>query len=260
MSSVENVDESDQRATKPCRNCSGGRSAPFPFSMAFQPIVDLEDRRVVAYEALVRGPAGEGASTVLTHVTPDNRYAFDQSCRRRAIELAAGLELGLGGARLSINFIPGAMYEPENCVQATLAAARRFHLPLDRLMFELTENEKVQDVPHLRRILDVYKRHGFVTALDDFGAGYAGLNLLAEFQPDLIKLDMALVRDVDRHAARRCIIAGVLQMTRDLGIGVIAEGVESPGEVAALRDMGVRCFQGYLFARPGFEELPAVTF
>ena len=108
-----------------CGACIDGIAPPFEFSMAFQPVIDLDAGRVYAYEALVRGPAGEPAGSVLDRVTPANRYAFDQSCRVKAIALASRLGLQRTGASLSINFIPGAMYRPENCVRATLAAAQR---------------------------------------------------------------------------------------------------------------------------------------
>ncbi len=87
-----------------------------------------------AYEALVRGTAGEAAATVLGQITLSNRYAFDQACRINAIELASRLGLQTTGASLSINFIPGAMYHPENCVRATLRAARKYGFPLDGLI------------------------------------------------------------------------------------------------------------------------------
>jgi diguanylate cyclase (GGDEF)-like protein len=243
-----------------CGACIDGIAKPFPFSMAFQPIVDIAKRTVFAYEALVRGPGNEGAMEVLGKVTTRNRYAFDQSCRITAIRLAAELGLHETGASLSINFIPGAMYEPRNCIRATLSAARRYGFPLDRLIFELTEGEEVTDKDKLRQIFVVYAEQGFRTAIDDFGAGYSGLSLLTEFQPRIVKLDMQLIRGIDQHPARVAIVRGVLAMCREMGIQVIAEGVETPGEYAVLRDLGVTLFQGFLFARPAFEALPPVNY
>lgn len=243
-----------------CHACAEGVSQPFPFTMAFQPIVSASRRTVFAYEALVRGPSGESAATVLGRVTRRNRYAFDQSCRRTAIQLAARLGIVELGACLSINFIPGAMYEPENCVRATLAAARRSKLPLDRLVFEVTEGDEVLEPAHLNKIFDVYRRHGFRPAIDDFGAGYAGLNLLAEFQPSIIKLDRKLIQDIDLSLAKQSIVRAILSICSDLGITPIAEGVESEAEYHLLRRLGIDLFQGFLFARPGFEALPVPVF
>lgn len=242
-----------------CGACSEGIAPPFPFTMAFQPVVDLAAGRVYAYEALVRGPEGQSAASVLGQVTVANRYAFDQSCRIKAITLAS--ELGLLGsdANLSINFLPGAMYRPENCIRATLAAARRYGVPQDRLIFELTENEEITDYDHLGRIFDVYRAQRFRTALDDFGAGYSGLSLLAQFRPDVVKIDMALIRGLDSDARRATIVRGMVEICRELGTQVVAEGVETAAELAALREIGVSLFQGFLFAKPGFQQLPQVA-
>ena len=242
-----------------CGDCSSGLIAPFPFSMAFQPIVDVVAGRVHAYEALVRGPAGEPAVTVLSQVTRANRYAFDQFCRVKAIELASRLGMVESGATLSINFIPGAMYRPENCVRATLAAARRHRFPLDRLQFEVTEGERVDDPDHLTAIFREYRARGFRVAIDDFGAGYAGLGLLARFQPDVIKLDMGLIRGLDNDRVRRAIVGAVLSVCAELNITAVAEGIENRAELDALRELGVRLVQGYLFAHPAFEQLPAIS-
>jgi EAL domain-containing protein (putative c-di-GMP-specific phosphodiesterase class I) len=100
---------------------------------------------------------------------------------------------------------------------------------------------------------------GFGTALDDFGAGHAGLALLAKFQPDIIKLDMELIRGIGDSLPRRVIVDGVARMCRQLAITLIAEGVETVEELDALRAIGIRYVQGYLIARPAFEGLPPIA-
>ncbi|HZG08200.1 MAG TPA: EAL domain-containing protein [Allosphingosinicella sp.] len=227
--------------------------------MAFQPIVDLETGRPFAYEALVRGTNGEGAGEILSRVTSETRYAFDQKCRVKAIETAARVGLLETGAKLSINFLPNAVYSPKACIQLTLRTAAATGMPTDRLIFEFTENEEMAEPSHVADIVGTYKQMGFGTALDDFGAGHAGLNLLARFQPDIIKLDMELIRGIEASLARRVIVDGMARMCRKLGIVLIAEGVETDGELRALRDLGVRYLQGYLFARPLFEGLPPIA-
>ena len=101
---------------------------------------------------------------------------------------------------------------------------------------------------------------GFATALDDFGAGHAGLGLLAKLQTDVVKLDMELIRGIDSSMPRRMIVDGVVRMLERMNIGVIAEGIETEGEYAALRALGLRYFQGYLFAKPALRALPPVTY
>lgn len=234
--------------------CSACRNMPelFPFTMAFQPVVDLHDGRIDAHEALVRGPNGEGAASVLAQVNATNLYAFDQACRVKAIEIASRLDLG---CQLNINFLPNAVYEPRACIRLTLEAARQHGFPLDRLTFELTEGEEVSDLKHTQNIIQEYRRHGFKIALDDFATGYSGLARLADLQPDIIKLDRALVHDCDRDRVRLAIVASIVALGAEIGIKVVAEGVERREEVEALRGTGLRFMQGFYFARPVFEGL-----
>lgn len=244
--------------SRPCAGCRDGEAIDFDIAMAFQPIMDLQTGAPFAYEALVRGPAGESAASVLEQVTPENRYAFDQQCRVKAIQGAARAGILDGPARLSINFLPNAVYSPQACIQLTLATAAAIDFPTERLIFEFTENEEMTDPAHVANIVASYQKMGFGVALDDFGAGHAGLNLLARFQPDIIKLDMELIRGLDASLPRRIIVDGVMKMCAALGVEVIAEGIETRGELDALREIGVRYIQGYLFAKPGFQSLPVV--
>ena len=238
-----------------CKACSNEESLTFRFAYAYQPIVDLRDRSVWAHEALVRGPGGEPAQSVLSQVNNENQYRFDQACRVKAIKGAA--QLGID-TRLSINFLPNAIYRPEVCIRTTLEAARTHGFPLERIIFETTEGERIDDGAWLAGVMREYKRCGFLTAIDDFGAGYAGLNLLSEFQPDIIKLDMALVRGIDASKVRQVIVRALLRMCLDLGIEVVGEGVETAAERDFLYDAGVRLMQGYLFSRPAFAALGAI--
>jgi EAL domain-containing protein (putative c-di-GMP-specific phosphodiesterase class I) len=238
-----------------CEGCRKHEDLDFAFTMAFQPIVEVSSRSVFAHEALVRGVNGEGAGSILARVDAGNRYAFDQACRVKAIEIATAVGMQ---SKLSINFLPNAVYQAAACIRLTLATAERCGFPVENIMFELTEDERSNDLAHLSSIFKEYDRRGFVTAIDDFGAGYAGFELLAAFQPDVLKLDMGLVRNVDSDRVRHAIVAGMVGICHELGIRVIGEGVETRGEVQALRRMGVDLFQGYVFARPAVGPLPAV--
>ena len=234
----------------PCGDCSSGERLPFIFNFAFQPIVDVETRQIFAHEALVRGPNGEPAASVLAQVNQANRYRFDQACRVQAIKTAAQLNMQ---TMLSINFMPNAIYRPEVCIRATLDAARTHGFPIDRIMFETFEGEQINDGKWLAEVFREYQRIGFLTAIDDFGAGFAGLTLLAEFQPDIIKLDMQLVRDIDQHPVKQAIARGVVQICKDLNIRIVVEGVETVGEYRFLKGLGIRLMQGFLFSQPLFE-------
>ncbi|CBA16990.1 EAL domain-containing protein [Xanthomonas albilineans] len=236
-------------------NCGDAEPLDFAVHMAFQPIVDAATRTIYAYEALVRGEDGSSAAAMLGRVRPEQLHHFDQTCRVQAI--ATATRLGLR-TRLSINFIPNAMYEPTTCIRMTLAAAERFGMPISGLIFELSESEYITDLPKVMQILNRCAEHGFLTAIDDFGAGHSGLNLLADFQPHLIKLDIGLIHGIDTSATRRHIVGGIVQMAAALGCTVLAEGVETPAEYHALRTLGIDLYQGYLFAKPALEALPRI--
>ncbi|WP_181705266.1 EAL domain-containing protein [Chthonobacter rhizosphaerae] len=239
-------------------NCNACRTGlDFDFSMAFQPIVDVRTDTVFAYEALVRGMAGEGAGAVLSRVTDETRYAFDQKCRTKAVELAASLGMS---ENLSINFMPNAIYEPRLCLRSTFEASKRFAFPADRLIFELTEDERITDRAWIHRIIVEYRQSGLKVAIDDFGAGYAQLNLLAEIRPDIVKLDMEMVRGVDVDRGRQALVRGIVQACDVMDVRVVAEGIETEAEARTLKDIGIPYLQGYLFARPGFQSLPTPRF
>lgn len=220
--------------------------------MAFQPIVDIAAGEVFAQEALVRGVNGESAGEILSRVTPASLYRFDQGCRTRAIQLAHDL----GCEQLvSINFLPNAVYEPSACIQATLKLADELGWPLQNIMFEVTETEYVRDRRHLQRIVEAYRAMGFLTALDDFGAGYANLELLVDIRPDVIKADRNLIIDVNQNERRQALMEGLITLTNRLGIRLIAEGVETLAEACWLYQRGIKLQQGYLFARPAIETM-----
>ena len=238
-----------------CEDCGKAERVGFQFDYAYQPIVDIERREVFAHEALVRGPNGEGALTVLQQVSEGNRYRFDQACRVKAIKGA--WELGIQ-EHISINFLPNAIYRPELCIRTTLEAARVHNFPLERIIFEVTEGERVEDGPWFAEILREYKRCGFKTAIDDFGAGYAGMKLLADFQPDLIKIDMDLIRGVGSSRPRQAIVHSLVRLCEEMQIAVVAEGIETVAERDFLRDAGIRLMQGYLFAKPTFRAVAPI--
>jgi EAL domain-containing protein (putative c-di-GMP-specific phosphodiesterase class I) len=232
-----------------CAAC-GTAIGLFPFSMAFQPIVDLERCEIHAHEALVRGPTGSPARTVLDQVTNENRYAFDQACRVKAIELAARLGMQ---TRLSINFLPNAVYDPRACIRQTLDAAQRTGFPSNRIIFEIVEGEQIADDAHLLGIIREYRRQGFAVALDDFGTGYSGLARLARLQPDIIKLDRVLVAGCDKSPVQRSIIGATALLCRDMGVKLVVEGVETAAELDVVRAAHIRFVQGFYFAQPAFE-------
>jgi len=222
------------------------------YTFAYQPIVHAVARQVVSYEALIRGPEREGALSILRQIPATERYRFDEESRIVAIELAARLNIDTW---LNLNFLPRGLEQSATAIQSTLDTARRCGIDADRIVIEVTEDEVIDDHVLFAQAINKYRGDGLRVAIDDFGAGYSGLNLLADFQPDVVKLDMKLVRGVEAHGPRQAIVRAISQACNDLGINLIAEGVETLDEYLWFCDEGITLFQGYLFAKPGFEEL-----
>ena len=223
------------------------------FSFAFQPIVDTHARAVYSHEALVRGLNNEPAYQVIKRYSSNQMAAFDAACRARAIEVA--VRIGVS-TNLNLNFLPTAAFSEAVGLNSTIEAADRHAFPLDRIILEATEGEAIGNHAQFAKVVNEYRRAGMRLAIDDFGAGYSGLNLLSEFQPDIVKLDMALVRGIQSNGPRQAIVRAIAQVCVDLGIDFIVEGVETVDEFSWFIDLGVNLYQGYLLAKPMFEAMP----
>lgn len=227
------------------------------FTFAFQPIIDADQHKVISYEALLRGGNNEPAYAVLERIPPDEMAHFDETLRAEALALAVRLGLDCS---INLNFLPQNLETSQASLAATLQAAARAGVDAGRIVLEIVESEIIRDLPRFIENLNACRHTGIRAAIDDFGAGYAGLNLLADFQPELIKLDMNLVRDIDKKGPRQAIVHGITRTCLDLGIDIVAEGVERAAEYRWLRDEGITLFQGRLFAMPAFEQLPQPFF
>lgn len=227
------------------------------FSFAFQPIVNIRLGQIVSFEALVRGINNEPAWKILRQVSNKDIHHFDEQLRIHAIPLAA--KLGID-CNLNLNLLPRSLELSDTAIASTLAAAQQHNISPSRIIIEVTESEIIHDHQRFINAIDIYRGLGVQISIDDFGAGYSGLNLLAQFQPDNIKLDIVLVRDVDTSGSRQAIIRGIIRTCTDLGIEVLAEGVETLEEYYWFRDEGIELFQGFLFAKPEFEHLPSAFY
>lgn len=232
-------------------------AAPIAFSYAYQPIVNTIERRVTAYEALVRGAAQESAWHVLQQIPEQQRYWFDQFSRCTAIRMAGRLGLN---CQLNLNHLPRSLTISDDTISSTIETAKDAGIRTEQIVLEITETECIEDIRQFTQELGQYQSQGIKTAIDDFGAGYSGLNLLAEFQPDQVKIDMKLVRGIHGDGPRQSIVRAVCGVCLDLGIDVIAEGVETLDEYLWLCDQGIEFYQGYLFAKPAFEALGDADF
>ncbi len=228
----------------------------FEFSFAFQPIVDVRNREIVSFEALVRGPHGEPSATVFAQVPKQHFPRFDEICRMKAIYLASRLKIQ---NQLNLNISPQSIYEVDLNITATFQASIHSGIPVGKIVFEVLETESLTDQRNLLKYLQILQGFGFRTAIDDFGAGYSGLNLLVQYQPNYIKLDRNIISNIQCDHIKQSIFSGVRQICNDLRIEIIAEGVETADEYHWLNEAGISIFQGFYFARPAFEALPDVA-
>ena len=218
----------------------------------FQPIVRMDEpREVFAYECLLRGRSADGSLVAPTRMYDAAREAellfqLDREARLTAIREAVAHEIH---ENLFINFNPSSIYDPTYCLRSTISAIDEAGIEPGRVVFEVVESDHVE--VDLLGIMTSYREAGFLVALDDLGAGYGSLNLLSDLRPDIVKLDMRLVRDVDRDRYKAGITSKLLEMALRLDIKTVAEGIETPGEFEWFRDHGADYAQGYYIARPG---------
>lgn len=225
------------------------------FSFAFQPIVDVRNREISSFEALIRGPQGEPASFVLSKLLREDASVFYQSHTETVMELANRLNIS---GKVNINLSADALYHVDLNIMGTFQSALFSKFPVENIIFEVTESEDLTGQQVLLKNLKLLKDFGFQTAIDDFGAGYSGLKLLMEYQPNYVKLDRHLISNIHNDKVKQVIFWGVRQMCDRLSIDIVAEGIENREEYLWLEKAGIDLFQGYYFAKPAFESLPNI--
>jgi EAL domain-containing protein (putative c-di-GMP-specific phosphodiesterase class I) len=233
-----------------------GSGNPFPeFQIFLQPIVDLKRSSVFAYEALCRGLGGEHYPDLVTQVDQALMPAFDELIMITELRLAAKLRLEDRGVKISLNMGPTSGLSQAHVVRE----AKRLKIKPSSIMIELTEGVRM-DPEKLARIIVDHRAAGVVVALDDFGAGYAGLNVLGTCVPDVLKIDGELIRNIHSSPLKKTIVGAFANVCRTLKVEIIAEGVETIAEVGALQRLGINLMQGYFFAHPQAWEAPQVNF
>jgi EAL domain-containing protein (putative c-di-GMP-specific phosphodiesterase class I) len=224
------------------------------FVIAYQPIVDVPRRTIVAYEALTRGVDGTSYPQLTAHLNPCALRAFHRRTAGFAIRRAAELGLLELHASLTVNLQPDLHPEALDA-EFVEAAARSCGLTPGDILLEFTEDHRLP-VPEYRQLLERNKDAGFATGMDDFGAGYSGLTALVECRPDVLKLDRALVTGIDSSDTRQKIVQAFANCSQALGMQLVAEGVETREECEMLQSLGITHMQGYLFSRPVVDTLP----
>lgn len=177
-------------------------------------------------------------------------FNLDRQCRETAIKTSAVKNIN---KNIFINFQPSSIYNPEFCLRDTVKWANQLEFDPSTIVFEVVETDKVESIEHLINIQNFYKQKGFRTALDDVGSGYSSLNLFASLHPDIIKIDMELVRDVHKSDVKKSVARALIGMAKDAGCRVLAEGIENADECEWFIQAGVDYLQGYYFGRPSAE-------
>ena len=221
--------------------------------MLFQPIYDFKSGTVMAWEALARGPRGsdfESPSILFDFAEQFGQlFALEQACRAKAMETVGTLATG---QRLFLNIHPRTVVDPTFAPGKTLEMLEAHGLQPEDIVFEITERHSIKDFTSFHKTLDHYRSQGFKIAVDDAGTGYSGLSTVAALKPDFIKVDMSLVRDVDKDPVRRALMETMVTLAGRIGSEIIAEGIETKGEARALIEIGVHYGQGYYLSRPHY--------
>jgi EAL domain-containing protein (putative c-di-GMP-specific phosphodiesterase class I) len=223
----------------------------------FQPIVDLKINAIYGYESLARGVNDDGSLIYPDRLFKwaregDMLFYLDRACRESSLKTAAVKNIH---NKVFINFIPTAIYDPEHCLQSTVKWAKQLEFDPKNIIFEVIESDHVEDLDHLKRILDFYKAQGFMVALDDVGSGYSSLNMIAKLLPDIVKIDRAIIDQIDTNEVNQSIFRAITQIAHENNIIVLAEGIERAEEVAFCSANGADLAQGYYFGKPNAEPI-----
>jgi EAL domain-containing protein (putative c-di-GMP-specific phosphodiesterase class I) len=216
-------------------------------SFAFQTIMDATEFEVVGFEALVRGIKNETAAQVISRISHDQRFDFDQACRIRAIEAAAEFEID-GDLHLNATDIKASNVDV--VVEVTRHLARRHRIDPERIVLELNNLNAQGSAECLQRVREALHQAGFRTLVDNFGRRDCDLRPLAIFRPHRVKLDHHLVEDIHARPDAQAEALGLIRFCQALAIEPMASGVETAEEFHWLQEAGLRLFQGYFFAQP----------
>jgi EAL domain-containing protein (putative c-di-GMP-specific phosphodiesterase class I) len=217
----------------------------------FQPIVDMNDENVWGYEALSRGPENSPLQSPLylfdTAAESDLVYELDGLCRRKAFENVRGLQ---SHEKIFVNIMPSALYDPDFQGSNLIGLLDNLGIAPGQVIFEVTEKYVIENYSLFADAIRNFTQMGFAFAVDDIGAGHSGLEKIAHLNPQYLKFDMDLIRDIDTSFVRREIMTALKKLADNMESTIIAEGIERKEELETLLTLGVQYGQGYLFGRP----------
>lgn len=215
----------------------------------YEQIVELNTGKIFGFEALARGPwatAWESPEKLFTAAERCSlSFELDCLCRRSAMRGAR--DVLKDGQSLFVNCLPSAMNDPAFVGDSLVRTLAVSGLSPDRVVLEISERETIENHAIFRQMRDYYRSVGIRIALDDVGSGYASLATAMDLRPDVMKIDMALVRSIEADAARQALVDAIVRLADKIGTTVVAEGIETLAQLDTLRELGVPLGQGYLF-------------
>lgn len=226
-------------------------------SFAFQPIVDPFMQQIVSWEALIRTPEGDSPAAYFQTLPQDALYEADLKSKQVALSMASAL--GLHTQTLSLNLLPMTLVNAPNAVDFLLTVIEANGFVPEQIVVEFTESEAISRFDEFTYSVNQLKSAGISVTIDHFGAGFAGLQLLAQFQPDRIKINRDLIANVHKSGPRQAIVQAIIKCCASLEIQFCAVGVERAEEWMWLESAGISQFQGHLFASPRLGGIPAVA-
>lgn len=215
-------------------------------SFAFQPMVDPFAQKILSTEALLRSPGGDSPDSYFAGLSGNALYEADLKSKKLAFAMASALKLG--NQSVSVNLFPMTLVMVPDAVNFLLREIQINGLVPEQVTIEFTESEVISRIDEFTGAVRQLKSAGFSLAIDHFGAGFGGLLLLAQFQPDRIKINRELIKDVHKSGPRQAIIQAIIKCCASLEIAISAVGVEKPEEWMWLEAAGITQFQGNLFA------------
>ena len=229
-------------------------------SPVYQPIVSLSTGEIFGYEALSRFDLQRNESdTVSTRDIFQTAYQngqlwdLERLCRKKALEGARHISHGL---KLFLNVSPNVIHDNQFRSGFTNKYLNKYGISATDVVFELTEHMAIENMDSFKSVLNHYRRQGYETALDDVGAGESGLNTLLALNPTYLKLDMEIIRDIEKHHNKRSLVKAFVQFANTSNTILIAEGIETEKELAVLSELGVDYGQGFYLGRPEAQLCP----
>lgn len=220
----------------------------------FQPIISLKDGEVLGHEALSRITSESVIKDMETLFTLASQYNclwdLEQLCRTKAFEAAFRFMIPPYSKKLFINVNPNVLHDESFQKGLTKEYLNQYNISSSNIIFEITEKNIIKDIDGFIATIDHYKSQDYKIAIDDAGAGYSGLNLISDINPNYIKLDMKLTRDIHTDSLKAALVRGMVELSKISNISLIAEGIETEEEMETLIDLGVQYGQGFFIQYP----------